>query len=72
MDRTPSGRAVQRSDAHTSTATRDRGNHDLQMGPRDDVKRLEVRSLAVSRTRHRATYIKHRASTDRTKTLVSL
>ncbi|KAF8447624.1 hypothetical protein L210DRAFT_2806869 [Boletus edulis BED1] len=42
MDRTPSGPAVQRSDAHTSTSTRDKGNHDLSVGPRDDVKRPEV------------------------------
>ncbi|KAG8217803.1 hypothetical protein J3R82DRAFT_5967 [Butyriboletus roseoflavus] len=41
MDRTPSGPAVQRSDGHASSSTRDRGNHDLPIGPRDDVKRLE-------------------------------
>lgn len=42
MERTPSGPAVQRSDVHTSSSTRDRGNHDVPIGPRDDVKRLEV------------------------------
>lgn len=42
MERTPSGPAVQRNDVHTSTSARDRGNHDPQMGSRDDVKRLEV------------------------------
>ncbi|KAH0827095.1 hypothetical protein J3R83DRAFT_4781 [Lanmaoa asiatica] len=39
MERTPSGPAVQRSDGHTST--RDRGNHDVPIGTRDDMKRLE-------------------------------
>lgn len=42
MDRTPSGPAVQRSDGHPSSSTRDRGNHDVPMGARDDLKRQEV------------------------------
>ncbi|KAF8559879.1 hypothetical protein OG21DRAFT_501816 [Imleria badia] len=51
MERTPSGPAVQRSDAHPSTSARDRGNHDLSMGPRDDVKRFEGKYAAHQDTR---------------------